>query len=280
MTDVSSSVLPDYSDPPVIEVALSVQFDPIPGFGVPQIGVLWQRFRNNFPIAEEYPPIAHATEEFGVRLGPRITLNAEVLSQFPTPRVWFLNAAGSELVQIQTDRLIFNWRRMADNEEYPRYVHVRSKFDDAVRELRAFLSEEGLPDIQPDQCEVTYVNHFRSGTTWEHHGQADRVVTVWNGRPRGDLLQVPEDVRFAMRYIISEHDSVLGRLHVAFEPAYRLVDNEPMLLLTLIARGAPVGDGLSGVGRFLDIGHEWIVRGFTSLTTAEMHRIWGRRNGD
>jgi uncharacterized protein (TIGR04255 family) len=280
MTDRSSSALPEYSDPPVIEVALSVQFDAIMGFGIPQIGLLWQRFRNNFPNTEEQPPIPHATEEFGVRLGPRISLNAEILSQFPTPRVWFLNATGSELIQVQTDRLILNWRRTADNDEYPHYVAVRRKFDDAVGELRAFLSEEGLPDIQPDQCEVTYVNHFRSGKTWEHHGQADRVVTVWNGRPEDDLLNDPEDVRFAMKYVIAEHDSTLGRLHVAFEPAYRLVDNEPILLLTLIARGAPVGGGLSGVGRFLDIGHEWIVRGFTSLTTVEMHKVWGRRDGD
>jgi hypothetical protein len=50
-----------------------------------------------------------------------------------------------------------------------------------------------------------------------------------------------------------------------------------MFLLTLTARGRPGSDGIPGVLQFLDVGREWIVRGFTSITTATMHKIWGRR---
>ena len=280
MTDLSSSALPDYSDPPVIEVALSVQFDALAGYGSVHLGLLWQKFKNEFPDVQERPAVAHTTEQFGLRLGPRISMEAKVLSRPPVPRVWFLNSDGSELVQVQADRLIFNWRKTADNDDYPRYVSVRRKFDLALNNFRDFLRAEGLPDIQPDQGEVTYVNHFRSGSMWERHGQAERVVRLWNASPSDGFLGSPEGVRFAVTYVITEQESELGRLHVAFEPAYHLADNQPILVMTLVARGAPRGEGIEGIGRFFDIGHEWIVRGFTSLTTPEMHKVWGRRDGD
>ena len=36
--------LPDFEAPPLIEVAISVQFEPIPDLQTPQIGLLWSRF--------------------------------------------------------------------------------------------------------------------------------------------------------------------------------------------------------------------------------------------
>ena len=41
--------------------------------------------------------------------------------------------------------------------------------------------------------------------------------------------------------------------------------------------GSP-GEDIEGAFLFLDIGREWIVRGFTSLTTKDMHKVWRRKN--
>jgi uncharacterized protein (TIGR04255 family) len=272
MTENRSS-LPDYSNPPVIEVALGVQFQSIPGFGTPHIGLLWEMFRAEFPVTQEQPPLAHTVEEFGLRVAPRISL--EALPGPPVPRVWFLNRAGSELVQVQPDRLVVNWRKTADDQEYPHYVDVRAKFDRALDAFRQFLATEDLPDIQPDQCEVTYVNHCLAGAGWERHGEAHRVVAVWRD-VSDSFLPEPEEVRFAVSYLVAEGRRALGRLHVNFEPAYRSSDNQPLVVMRLVARGAPIGEGVAGVGGFLDAGHTWIVQGFTSLTTPEMHAVWGR----
>ena len=38
--------LPEFDNPPVIEVALSVQFETLANLRTPQIGVLWQEFRD------------------------------------------------------------------------------------------------------------------------------------------------------------------------------------------------------------------------------------------
>jgi hypothetical protein len=40
---------PDFADPPVVEVALSVQFDPLSALRTPQIGLLWAEYRTRFP---------------------------------------------------------------------------------------------------------------------------------------------------------------------------------------------------------------------------------------
>jgi hypothetical protein len=45
----------------------------------------------------------------------------------------------------------------------------------------------------------------------------------------------------------------------------------------MIARGKPLSPDVDGALRFLNIGHEWIVRGFTELTTPEMHSKWDRK---
>jgi len=268
------SKLPEYRKPPVAEVALSVQFQPIPGFGFPHMGLLWAEFKKELPVVQQHPPLPRTVEDFGVPVGPRITLEAGMMQGFPSPRVWFLDKAGAELVQVQNDRLVVNWRKVDDGLQYPRYNTVRARFDEAIAKFRRFLRDHDFPDMAPDQCEVTYVNHCLAGEVWSDLGEIDRVVSMWRGLD--GFLPNPEEVQFAARYQITDDQEILGRLHVTVEPARRISDHRPLLVMQLVARGAPVGDGLEGVGRFLDVGHEWIVRGFTSITTPEMHAEWER----
>ena len=180
---------------------------------------------------------------------------------------------------MQQDRFVLNWRQ-AGGDVYPRYVMVRAKFDKALSTFREFLVNEGLGDISPDQCEVTYVNHVLPGEIWENHGDIQKVVSVWSGAHSDEFLPDPEEVRFVVRYVMTDRDeNPLGRLHVSLEPAYTIADGSSVLVLKLIARGAPITEGMDGVGKFLDLGHEWIVRGFTSITTGDMHAVWERRYG-
>jgi hypothetical protein len=47
MNDMSKP-LPEFDNPPVVEVALSVQFEALATLRTPQIGLLWQEFRDRF----------------------------------------------------------------------------------------------------------------------------------------------------------------------------------------------------------------------------------------
>jgi hypothetical protein len=57
--------LPNFSRPPISEVALSIQFASIARFQNSYVGLLWERLRNEYPNVSEQPPLAAAFETFG-----------------------------------------------------------------------------------------------------------------------------------------------------------------------------------------------------------------------
>ena len=52
--------------------------------------------------------------------------------------------------------------------------------------------------------------------------------------------------------------------------------DERLMVLTLVSRGSASSPNLDGSLDFMDLAHEWIVRGFTSVTTMEAHKKWRR----
>ncbi|HET7342703.1 MAG TPA: hypothetical protein VFL90_14670, partial [Methylomirabilota bacterium] len=92
--------------------------------------------------------------------------------------------------------------------------------------------------------------------------------------PDRRFLPDPEVVVFNASYLMPERQ---GRLHIASQPAIRREDSKQLMQLTLTARGKPASSDLGAIVRWLDVGHDWIVRGFVDVTTPEMHRVWGLR---
>jgi len=273
---VQARPLPDFEAPPVVEVSLGVQFEPLEGLRTPQVGLLWQEFRQDFPGIEEHPPLESVQETFGKpRVAPQISLE---LKELPlAPRVFFLDAEGTALIQVQQDRFIHNWRKLDDSQVYPRYDgKLRGDFIGAYTKFEQFLERENLGHPEPNQCEVTYVNIVGSDS-----GSPDlfKILAVLRGDGYAEeFLPDAEDVRLALRFrILGDDQSPLGRLHIAVEPAVRRSSGEMVYRLTLTARGGPLGTGLDGALRFLDLGREWVVRGFASITTPKMHELWRRR---
>jgi uncharacterized protein (TIGR04255 family) len=274
---MSTEPLPSFENPPVGEVAVSLQFERLERLTSIHLAELWQSFKQDFPVVEEQPPLPQVREE--LRSGPAAPPLPEIRLSggMVVPRFVFLDPAGGRLFQVQQDRFVHNWRRQAD-EPYPRYVELRSAFVERLLAFREFVAGHGVGDILPNQCELTCVNPIAPGV-WERHGQLDRVVTVWQNSFSDAFLTEPQDVRFLERHWIRDsRDSVIGRLYIQLDPIYHLPTGEPRLLLQLIARGAPLGAKLNDAMAFLDIAHEWIVRGFTSITQPEMHEVWGREH--
>ena len=271
----SRSDLPDFKNPPVIEVALSVHFERLSKLRTPHLGLLWAQFQDQFPRTEEHPPRDVTLEMFGPPGPKKVSIQFETTP--PVPRCWFLNDKGTELIQVQQDAFVHNWRKIGEGEEYPRYESIREKFKSQLDSFQQFLDRESLGKLVPNQCEITYVNHILQGEGWKRYGQVGDVVTIWSTHYSNTFLTEPEEVRFSLQYVIPDSDgNPLGRLHIGLHPAYRIVDTKPLLVLKLTARGRPYGEGEEGVLRFLDTGREWIVRGFASITSPRMHKIWER----
>ena len=270
--------LPNFGKPPLAETVLSLQFEPVVGLTTAHIGLLWNRLRKQLPLIEEHPPLPAMFEKFELPLAPPVEITFE--EKPPMPRVWFLNQAGSELIQVQADRFIHNWRKMEGIDPYPRYEPIRDKFRDEVAVLQAFLRDEKLDDLAVNQCEITYVNHIESCSVWERHGELEKAFVMFSRLRSASFLPEPEDVALRMRFVIPDTSGKpVGRLHAVVQPAWKRSDNSPILTLSLTARGAPMGEGVDGAFSFFDLGREWIVKGFADLTTPEMQRMWERTDG-
>ena len=86
-------------------------------------------------------------------------------------------------------------------------------------------------------------------------------------------MPAPERVRIESDYVLPEKR---GRLHIAALPVFRPRDNSEVLQITITARGAPVSPAEDDVIAWIELGREWVVRGFTDFTASDVHSMWGR----
>jgi uncharacterized protein (TIGR04255 family) len=259
------SDLPEFEDPPVVEVALSAQFRIIPNLRGLALAPLYERWRDQYPRVEEQPPLPSIVEG-NVPGGPVFQLKVGA----PPVRYWFLSDDGTDLVQLQQDRLSVNWREQGSGKPYPRYPAMRRVFAERFGDLGVFVAEESLGTVQVTQLELSYVNAVTIDPG--DIGKLERILTTWQASPDHHLGD-PEQAKLEMSYQVKGLGSGVSRLWVQAGPGER-GGGVPAMFLTFLVRGVPMGEGTAEILSFLDDAHQHIVRSFAELTTAEMHTIW------
>lgn len=275
--------LPDFKRPPLIEVVLGVQFSELRAYRTQHTGLLWgSRFRADFPICKERRAIDAAFETFGSGAPRQPGLQLEIGPGPAVPRMWFIKEDDSELVQVQADRFLHNWRRAKEHAEYPRYEKIRGRFFSELSGVQSFFEEEGIGAIEPNQCEVTYVNHIELDDGSDPGWQLVRIFNFLSSLDAGESkgtspLPKFEEGGFALNYVFNdpEDDEPRVRVHVEAQPA---ITGEGLRVcrLALTARGSPAAPSFQGVADTLDLGRDAVVRTFTNITTSEMHERWER----
>ncbi len=112
------SDLPEFDDPPVVEVAVGVQFRPLFGLRGLALAPLRDRWRHQYPNTEEQPALSSAVEG----------------SPTLVPHVGDLPS------------------------EYPRYGHMRETFVNRFNDLAQFVTGGNLGELEIIQAELTYIN--------------------------------------------------------------------------------------------------------------------------
>lgn len=274
MKAAMSDNLPAFRKPPVVEVALSVAFEPMPLLQ-PLIPLFWDDFyRDDLPDLDMVAAVNPQIEQFGEARARGLQVRFELHEQPIPSRFWFKDNSGHNLLQLQQDWIARNWRRQEDGEEYPRYPSIRDPFEKDLANLQDFVRARGLPEPKPVQCEVVYVNHIVAGDAWSDWSELSDVMRCWSDVTTEGFLPRIEESTLSAQYLIAPDNGPVGRLHVELSPATRKSDNAKLFVLTLTARGEPRSADMDGLLAFHDLGHEWIVRGFTDLTTERMHEKW------
>lgn len=265
--------LPSFRNPPVIETAVSVQFQPIKGFSNAHLGLFWRELRSEFPKLRDAGPIEPQIEKFGSgRPTARFPMLKVAASQ-PAARIWMMADDGHTMVQLQNGRLVYNWRRL-DDGEYPRWQQVEPGFQTAFTRLERFLDSEGLGQIEPNQWEVTYVNHLLRGRDWDEPADLPEILPGLIGSTDRVCSASFESVDSHYQFVLPDD---AGRLHVELSHGFSGSDEgaPELLVLQLTARGGIEPDG-RGLSEGITLGRECVVRTFSEVTGKSVHETWER----
>lgn len=266
--------LPSFKKPPVVETAVSVQFKPLSEFRNGHLGLFWRQIRKDFRNSRDAIPIEPQEEQFGSDVARRARLpSLRIGAVRPAARLQMTSEDDHTMIQVQNGLLAYNWLRR-DEGEYPRWHRVRRGFEGALDKFRAFLKSEDIGDIEPNQWEVTYVNHLLRGREWNSPVDWAEVLPGLIGTAAhvtgGKLETIAGKCGFAL-------PDRSGRLHVDLAHAYTGPDEEAqeILVLQLTARGKADNEGRD-LNTGLQIGHHAIVRTFSEITGERAQTIWER----
>jgi uncharacterized protein (TIGR04255 family) len=262
--------LPCYQAPPVNEVVCSILFAPIEALLTPHVGLLWQRFQPEYPFCHELAPVIPRVEFFNDQV---LEHELEFTDIPPLPRVWFISADNTKIVQIQRDRLIHNWRKIGEESEYPRYVNMIKGFQEHLNTFTSFIKEADFGEINILQYELSYVNQILQGDGWKTLEDIGKIFPDFKWQIDGSrFLQNPDNINWNMIFDLPEK---MGRLHLSIRTINR--ETGPSILFELTVRGIGGYNSLDSLESWFDLAHEYIVQAFADLTDEKIQTdIWKR----
>ena len=149
-----------FTNPPVDELVLGVQFGSIEQLRTIHLRQIWELFEPEFPNVQEMHQLAPRFETFN-DADRDLELEIET-SPPPFRRLWFSSVDEQHLVQFQRDRLIFNWRRRHDQIVYPSFEVLLPKFEQQFLKLSDFTQRHFNFELEIKQAEVAYINIIQS----------------------------------------------------------------------------------------------------------------------
>ena len=253
--------LPKYDNPPVDEVVFGVTFEPLHQFKTPYIGLFWEKIRKEFPQCEQAPVLGNFDEVIDPDIG------------LPTPRIWLINRGGDHLVQIQKNKLLFNWRRR--NEQYPSFTPVHEGFIAKFDSFKEFISDHGLGDVKIKGYDLTYINIILQGEAWESLDSIGQLFPDLSWRHKSRFLSGMDDIVWRLVFPLPEDK---GNILLLLQKGYRKSDNLPLLRFEITTNGFNNDPSPQGMNEWFQLAHEWIVRSFEDVTDDGVQReVWKKK---
>lgn len=264
----------DSRQPPVNEVVLSVALAPqdlLIGPRLPEIlGPLFNEY-NKIEVAPPYnmPPEYPSPQDGWLRSSaPRVEV---VPAGGMEPRYWLISEDDIFVIQAQRDYLAFNWRRRETGKEYVRYEAIRARFEEILGTVEANLVAKG-GRLLPERAELTYINVIAPNPAWRSPSDTHRLFAV-------DFPDSQNYEQLAFSYskaLFEPGGPWIGRIHVALNPTYDWLKEEPRLSLSITARSGKLSSqSVDAMFGFLDVAHDSINNTFKGLITAQACKTWG-----
>lgn len=269
----NSPVRPDnlanFTNPPLNEVYMGVQFSRPKGYQQIHAGDVWKLFRDKYPIVEEYPAIPPNFETFGLHSPNSLAGEMNFVTTPFHNRYWFISSKKEQLIQFQQDRLLHNWRKVDAASNYLRFENLISPFKNELDQFQQFITtlEPQSQSLVVNQCEISYINHIQIN--------ASEKISDWLSF---FIFNNEEPEFFGLNFnnvIRAEEGEPLGRLICEVVEATN-AEKQKIIVLTLTFRGAPINQTIESAIDFISMGRELIIKKFVELTSETAHKIWGR----
>lgn len=268
-----SSLEVKYTNPPIVETVLSVQFDRIADFGVAQLGAYWSQLSNDWNSVvdtQAIDPVREQLEQEGAWEPSALSFK---LSQQIDARLQIRNASKDRMIQVQNGRFFYNW--LGDSQKYyPSYEAVKPEFDEQWLRFREMvLNKTSDAVVRPNMWEVMYVNHMPQGTVWNDLSDLPDVFSFLNQPPLKESELVPRAIGGEWQFEIAPQK---GKLYVKLGMS-RVENNTPNLVMTILARG-PIRENIPSIDEGFELGHATVLSAFDKLTTPSAQKFWGIEN--
>lgn len=275
------SELLEFERPPVTETIIGLQFDPV-RFMNYHSGLLWEKINHRYTNIQEQTVIQPVFEMFGGNSPNSNQINfpfsLPIFGGAEASRYWFISADDIELMQIQNNRILHNWRKRAEEQNYPHYKHIKEKFFDDLKVTKEFFRDQAIGEITPNQCELCYINTIKIN---------DAIYPIKNAHDLTPLLapkvtHPADNLKFegsgiASRFVLyGTNDEPYGRVHLKLAPENFNGGVVAALKLELMVRARPPKDlPFDALPDFFDTLHNTISKVFRSVIAEEVQEAWG-----
>ncbi len=250
-------------NPPINELIIGVYFDPpLISLRSEHIGLLWSRFRSEFPKVEQREPLLVNIQGSG----PSVYSGGE----FPfMPRFWFISEDEINLVQVQKDAFLLNWRKR--EAEYPNFDEkLKSSFSEKFSIFKEFINRDvGVYEVKIGLCELTYVDVIEPCEYWQGPQDTYKVVPSFSVPKIGPKSGELSAFNCTYSHDISPH----LQLHIAIRVAKsNQIPNSSCLILEFKALGQPNGSEELSIDQWYEQAHNAIISQFLNVTDKHVQR--------
>jgi len=240
--------------PPVVELVLGFHLKN-DVLSQQHIFNIYEKLKEDFPTIEERQPLL----DNPIRRPGETVIS---VGQSYNSRKLFINSEDNKLVQLQSNKFFFNWRKGKNQSDYPDFAGIMSDFNQTLARIEEVVEISS----HVDTYETTYFDHIV---------QSEFQTDSFNPFPALNLIKMDRDLTGLNLELFFHEEAVPGDILLRVQSAIRNSDSEKILNMETKCLGK---DSKLDYKGWFDRSHEELVNLFGSLLQPKALEVWKQRS--
>ena len=175
-------------------------------------------------------------------------------------RRFFINDNEDKLIQLQSDRLLFNWRKNSEKDEYPKFTSVLNEFLSVYNKI---ISETQNGFEKLNQLEITFIDHIFLKDFELKSFQLNEIFNHFTFK---------DDIRSVDCNFTFPQETINGNLTLGIRSAVSNKDQSQLIACDTTCRGSLVNN--ESMTDWYNRSHSILLDFFVDLFTEKSKEIW------